>query len=66
MMLLTSQDKRQPKHRSPKAPALTMPLGPGSLWEPRREHQASSNKDPPAFISTAVGSGLVHKGQRPH
>lgn len=65
-MLPTSQDKRQPKHRSPKAPALAILLGPGSPWEPRREQAARANKDPPAFISTAVENGPPHKGQRPH
>lgn len=65
-MLLTSQDKRQPKRRSPKVPALAMLLGPGLLWEPRREQPASANKDPPAFISTAVENGPAHKEQCPH
>ena len=65
-MLPTSQDTRQPKHQSPKAPALAMLLGPGSSWEPRREQAASTDKGPPAFVSTAVGNGLMRKGQRPH
>lgn len=62
-MLPTSQDKRQPKLWSPKALALAVLLGPCSSWEPHRECVV---KDPPALVSTAVGSGLVHKGQCPH
>lgn len=65
-MLPTSQDKRQPKHWSPKAPALVMLLGSDSLREPHHEQAVNTDKDPPAFMSPAVGNGLVHKGQRPH